>query len=204
MSDREFDPFIEQIAAELRRPVQVDAQFDDRVMAAIEEPEVIPLRPMAPRPWIKRPWTISVSPVSAIAAAAAFIGLLGLGVWRVNVPSSQVAADPDGIIGAEPVADATPLPDNSPQMHQFIFVAPKAQSLSLVGDFNDWDASATPMTRISDDGVWSVTLPLAPGQYQFQYLMNDTTWIADPTLPKVADPYGSVNSLVTIAPRSRQ
>lgn len=202
MSEREFDPFIENIAAELRRPVQIDARFDDRVMAAIEEPEVIPIRPMAPRPWIERSWTISVSPVAAIAAAAAFVGLVGLGAWRLNAPAPQVASDTGSSIGALPVADA-PVIDESPQMRQFIFMAPTAESMSLVGDFNDWDASATPMTRVSDDGVWSVTLPLVPGQYQFQYIMNDTLRLADPTLPKVSDSYGSLNSVITIAPRTR-
>lgn len=36
--------------------------------------------------------------------------------------------------------------------------APGARELSLIGDFNGWDRSATPMRRDSN-GVWSVTLP---------------------------------------------
>lgn len=203
MSDRELDPLIEKVAAELRRPVRVDARFDDRVMAAIEEPEVIPLRPALPRPWIRRSWTISVSPLAAIAAAAAFVGVVGTGAWRLGASDRQLASNATAPIGATSVADAPEAVDESPQMRQFIFVAPTAQSMSLVGDFNDWDADATPMTRVSDDGVWSVTLPLAPGQYQFQYLMNDSLRLADPALPRVSDSYGSLNSVITVAARVR-
>ncbi len=36
--------------------------------------------------------------------------------------------------------------------------APRAKSLALIGDFNGWDRSATPLTR-DEHGTWSVTLP---------------------------------------------
>ena len=36
--------------------------------------------------------------------------------------------------------------------------APNAQAVSVVGDFNGWDASAAPMER-NFEGYWSVTLP---------------------------------------------
>lgn len=32
--------------------------------------------------------------------------------------------------------------------------APKAQAVSVVGDFNGWDALANPMERITDGGIW--------------------------------------------------
>lgn len=40
--------------------------------------------------------------------------------------------------------------------------APNAIEASLVGDFNNWDVTATPMSR-NDFGVWEVTLPAKNG-----------------------------------------
>lgn len=39
------------------------------------------------------------------------------------------------------------------KMHRFIVWAPNAQSVSLVGDFNEWDHDAEPMEKL-ESGVW--------------------------------------------------
>ena len=36
--------------------------------------------------------------------------------------------------------------------------APNAKSVSVVGDFNSWDSSASPMTRISDGGIFEAAI----------------------------------------------
>ena len=40
-------------------------------------------------------------------------------------------------------------------LHRFLVWAPNARAVSLVGDFNGWDPSATPMERV-EGGVWAV------------------------------------------------
>ncbi|MGN0661490.1 MAG: 1,4-alpha-glucan branching enzyme, partial [Oscillospiraceae bacterium] len=37
--------------------------------------------------------------------------------------------------------------------------APRARSVSVVGDFNGWDADANYMSRIPDSGVWELFIP---------------------------------------------
>jgi hypothetical protein len=54
----------------------------------------------------------------------------------------------------------------------FQFVPPAGasiQSVSLRGSFNGW--GETPMIR-REDGSWSVTLKLGPGEYQYKYFIN--------------------------------
>ena len=41
--------------------------------------------------------------------------------------------------------------------HRFAVWAPHAQHVALVGDFNGWDAGATPMDRLPD-GTWVQTV----------------------------------------------
>lgn len=199
MSDREFDPFIDKIAAELRRPVRFDARFDERVMAAIEAPAVIPLRPAEPRPWLRRRWTVSVSPVTALVAAA-LVGVIGVSIWRGQTPVPQLAMNTDASIEVTPVANTPGGAEGMIVTKQFLLVAPDARSVIVVGDFNNWDTAATRLTRLNDNGVWSVTVPLRPGQYRYQFIVNDSTRVPDPRAPQVSDEFGGINSLLTIGP----
>jgi Carbohydrate-binding module 48 (Isoamylase N-terminal domain) len=45
-----------------------------------------------------------------------------------------------------------------------------AAGVSLVGDFNGWSTTATPMTR-TDENVWQITLRLRPGQGRFGFFL---------------------------------
>ena len=55
----------------------------------------------------------------------------------------------------------------------------QAERACLVGEFNDWDAAATPMTR-GEDGIYRATLDLEPGrEYQFRYLVDGERWHND-------------------------
>ena len=52
----------------------------------------------------------------------------------------------------------------------------RVKDVSLVGDFNEWETSATPMTR-GRGGAFRATLELEPGRaYQFRYLVNGERW----------------------------
>ena len=67
------------------------------------------------------------------------------------------------------------------------FELPKAElpegvepgSAHLVGEFNDWDRTATPMTH-REDGTFHLTLEFEPGRAsQFRYLVNGELWCND-------------------------
>jgi hypothetical protein len=53
------------------------------------------------------------------------------------------------------------------------------ESVHLVGGFNEWDRTATPMVR-AKGGAHRVTLELEPDRtYQFRYLVNGEHWCND-------------------------
>lgn len=80
---------------------------------------------------------------------------------------------------------------------QFVLVAPQAASVSLVGDFNDWDPKRSPMQTAQ--GVWATVLRLAPGRYRYAFLVNGTEWRADPAAPPARDDeFGTPGSVVTV------
>ena len=88
----------------------------------------------------------------------------------------------------------TPLPGQT----QFVLVARDAKAVSLVGDFNDWSLSATPLERTDSNGVWWVTVPLVPGRYRYAYVVDGTMWRPDPQAAAAEDEFGRPNSVVTI------
>ncbi|PYO93047.1 MAG: hypothetical protein DMD62_11090 [Gemmatimonadetes bacterium] len=80
---------------------------------------------------------------------------------------------------------------------QFVFVAPRAASVSLVGDFNDWDPARSPMQTAQ--GVWATAVRLAPGRYRYAFLVNGVEWRADPAAPVAKDDeFGTPSSVVTV------
>jgi 1,4-alpha-glucan branching enzyme len=81
---------------------------------------------------------------------------------------------------------------------QFVVVAPGAGSVALVGDFNDWDSTATPMHATRNGGLWSITLPLAPGRYRYAFLVNGSRWLPDPAAPRAQDDFDAPSSVVTV------
>ncbi len=73
----------------------------------------------------------------------------------------------------------------------------QGENVYLVGDFNHWDETASPMTR-AEDGGFVLTLVLQKGQeYQFRYLVNGDEWHNDWKAHKyVSNPYSGDNSVL--------
>jgi len=74
---------------------------------------------------------------------------------------------------------------------------PDAGSVFIAGSFNAWSPDADALT-LGDDGLWTITLELAPGEYEYKFVV-DGTWIEDPANPEfISDPYGGKNSVLTV------
>jgi 1,4-alpha-glucan branching enzyme len=55
-----------------------------------------------------------------------------------------------------------------------------ADRVNLVGEFNDWDSMATPMTRSRLDADWRAGIELEAGRsYRFRYLVDGREWLND-------------------------
>jgi hypothetical protein len=202
MIDSELDPIIEQIAREARRPVAVDPDAKERLLAAIRA-ESAPgdagdeWESGAPQ---RAGIFLTRGRFAAMAAGLVGVGaLLGLGLGfgrgdqTIGLPTDVVAT------GQSAPPSATSSPDT---VVKFVFVAPHATKVSVVGDFNQWDATATPMKRDQDTGVWTVTLQLAAGRHLYSFLSvgaDGERWVADPTAPTAPDDgFGRNNSVVLV------
>lgn len=72
-----------------------------------------------------------------------------------------------------------------------------AESVHLVGDFNDWSRTSHPLQR-TRDGEWEISLVLNPGKsYQFRYLVNRSDWQNDWNADRyVSNSFGGENSVI--------
>ena len=177
----EREDLAERVAKELRRPARIDPAFDQRVMQAIAA--LPPLRrgrgAGALWRWLTRRRAVALSPLGAVAVAA------GLGALAFGLRDRHRAAVPGG-------ERARGLP--------FVVLAPRAARVSLVGDFNDWDAARTLMHRLgAASPVWTAVVPLAPGRYRYAFLADGSHWLADPAAPRAGDDeFGPPSSVVTV------
>jgi 1,4-alpha-glucan branching enzyme len=75
----------------------------------------------------------------------------------------------------------------------------KAENVALVGDFNGWNESSTPMKK-SKDGSFSVSVDMESGrEQQFRYLVDGFQWLNDEAADKyVITPLGSENSVIIL------
>jgi hypothetical protein len=176
VTDKEdsLDPIIDL----LREPAGLRSDLTERVMSEIERlprPVAAAARPVR---WWGRHWTIRVTPLHGLGLAAGLAGLVL--AMRLSGPTAHPAAPPFA----------------GPTVTQFVFIAPGASSVTVVGDFNDWSVSATPLERAG--GVWSVAVPLGPGRYRYAFVVNGAIWQRDPEAPAADDEFGRANSVVTV------
>ena len=97
------------------------------------------------------------------------------------------------------MATVTQKPSSTRRTVRFEFQAPAyTQRVALVGDFNAWNRSGQTMRR-TPAGPWEITVELAPGRYQYKFLVNDNQWLADPKAQGSApNQYGSTNSVIEV------
>lgn len=102
-----------------------------------------------------------------------------------------------------------PPPTQTPAGVTFRFEAPSARLVQLAGNWpeNDWlrGQAQTGSFRVGEmkdedgDGIWERTEPLAPGRYQYKFVIDGVNWKQDPNNPnRTDDGYGGFNSLLDV------
>ncbi|MCK4666024.1 hypothetical protein KAU33_04720, partial [Candidatus Dependentiae bacterium] len=54
---------------------------------------------------------------------------------------------------------------------EFSYENPSAEAVFLVGEFNNWDITKTPMKK-DDKGIWRVTIKFDRGVYQYKFYFD--------------------------------
>jgi hypothetical protein len=130
------------------------------------------------------------------AAAAACVTIVAV-VGLFTVMPERVVEVPVATTSAQTIAAGTT--QEPTVLVRLVLLQPGARSVSVAGDFNGWDPAQTKLER-SDGGVWTATIPLKPGRYQYMFVIDGKQWIADPLAAEEAtDGFGAQNAVLDVA-----
>jgi chromosome partitioning protein len=80
----------------------------------------------------------------------------------------------------------------------FVTLYPRAKTVQIAGDFNDWQPSKLQLDKVGETGVWQAAVKLAPGKYRYR-LVVDGQWQQDPYNESTElNPFGGYNSIVEV------
>ena len=183
----ELDQTIARIAAALRPLPDVDPARKARVLVAVaaERERSRDARVRAARRWR---WAGATGGLAAAGLVAA-LWLRGrqadpvVSARAVTNASAPTSPEKDGA-DARLAGDAK---DAALRTVQLVLRAPSAQRVSVVGDFNGWDAHANVMTRDPASGLWSHAVALRPGRHVYAFVVDDSIWMRDPRSPEATD-----------------
>ena len=111
--------------------------------------------------------------------------------------AEEVIAE-EKVLGIGLVKQTKPFPLPTMVEKQFFYHAPKANRVKIVGTFNNWKPSEESLMERKKDGTWSKRIYLAPGTYQYRFLIDDV-WVEDQNnFYQVDNAFGGKNSVVEI------
>ena len=179
----------EAVPAELRRAVArlaaagdllatpvPAASLESRVMAAIRRPA--PSHAQRLMRWLVTPRAIilRVRPAWSLAFAALVAALT---LFTAGDEGPELA-EHEGIA-------------------QFVGRFPEAQSVHVVGTFNDWRPGSIKLEDQDHDGVWRASVVLPAGTYEYMFVVDGERWVPDHLAERlVADNFGRENSIVIV------
>jgi chromosome partitioning protein len=80
----------------------------------------------------------------------------------------------------------------------FVTLYPRANTVQIAGDFNNWQPARNPMQRVGDSGIWQTELKLPQGKYRYR-LVVDGQWQQDPYNERTeVNPFGEYNSVIEV------
>jgi hypothetical protein len=154
-------------------PESAPPWLEDRIMAEVQREG-----DDGRRHWLNRSFTVRVTPLRGMlaAAAVAVIALIGRS-------------------GGEPTAHTAAL--NTVYV-QFVLEAPGATSVAVAGDFSEWEDRYT-LEDLDGDGVWTGRVPMVTGVHKYMFVIDGVDWVTDPNAQHYADDgFGNRNAVIAV------
>lgn len=191
--DADHDELIERAATTLRRRAHRNPRAIARILAAVEGRPRHWWRSVS---WPSAPYSLAAT--GLLIAASLILGFFTRQATERPGNERELAGVPAArTLPVTPAArvtgEALPLPV------QFTLRDVRAAQVALLGDFNGWSPSATPLEPGDVAGTWSVTVPLSAGRHVYAFLVDGKTWMTDPRARTSRDlDFGHANSVLIV------
>jgi hypothetical protein len=180
------DRWDDDVRVAYQLPIEGEEQARNRAIRRLRSESVTRRRGMGA--WWVDPDALRMRPA---LAAACVVAVLVIGAWSGAgwMASRGVRA---------PLPSIATLPSGSTAV-TFVFRAPGATRVSLVGDFNGWDPDATPLARATTGEIWTAQVPLEHGLHAYAFVIDGRDWAPDPSAPLApVATFGRRNSLLVV------
>jgi len=168
------DPLIANVRDTLRTFPARPAGAVDQILSAVREPQEGPDRELGAGRVAGASGARRKALGLLLAAGVGGVLLLGISRERATPPMSIVT---------EPV--------------QFVYVDGEASGVAVVGSFNAWDPTASPLTR-GPDGIWTLEAPVLEGRHLFAFVV-DGEWKVDARAPQAPEnEFGLPSSVLVV------
>ncbi len=206
--DDERDALIDRAARALSPLRPLDARVAGRVLAVVRSRRG-PSRVRLAIERLREP-SLSAGAAGLLAAAALVIGFVSRGALvalddssgatvATSTPYAPGTALPRAMGVAAPARAAGVRREEAAVPVPIVFEARNAKSVAIVGDFNGWDPTVSPMQLFGSDGPWTATVLVTPGRHVYAFLVDGTTLVADPRAHRAQDiDYGGDASVLMV------
>jgi hypothetical protein len=135
--------------------------------------------------WVLRPRTVTFQPFKLVPVAMVLLLVLAIAIqfrpWRENGGSMY------------------------PRQASLVTVTftlnyPKAESVSLIGSFNQWNPVGHKMHQLGDRNTWVLELRLPEGRHEYAFLVDGKMVVPDQSSPFYqSDGFGNRNSVLFVS-----
>jgi hypothetical protein len=192
MTDDVQDPMLRRAIDSLRELPAVDQDAMQRIISAAAVARVTPADEPVTASVDRQARSVRLWSAVGLAAAAAIVGFFARGAWAPTSAESREHVDALASAPAPAAAGMTPVStsrlDAAMIPRQFVLENSRARRVSVVGDFNKWNAASDPMTQSGVGGLWSAMIPMVPGRHVYGFMIDDSLFVLDPREPRARDP----------------
>jgi len=121
--------------------------------------------------------------IAVVGATAAVFLFVGLTLSDRIFPVSEAPK-----LSLQPVHSA-----DGTQDVLFVLPALDAENVAVVGNFNAWEGTA--LSDSDQDGIWTASISLAPGRYEYAFIIDGRWWGQDPLADEYIQSFGEYSSV---------